>query len=465
MIYCDLSDVLILIGRTHPLLVHLPIGILFIGAIFEMLALIRQDHNFSFTLSWIWFLAMLTAVFSSVAGLLLAQEGGYDNDLLNVHQWSGLSVAALTVILLVSRIKMHWRQTHRVALSFVGLILVSVAGHFGGSLTHGDDFLTSPLLEVIGMESDVEQIIAPRKPIENMEEALVYQDLVEPVLEQKCFRCHSSKKQKGKLRLDEYQFVVAGGKNGSTLVPGKPMESELYKRLTLPKDDKHRMPPKGKSQMSKYEINLIHWWIESANGSNSIKVAQVERDDSIRMVLTKIAGNELPEFKKDDELPEVEVTEVSEESLKPLRDAGLIVRRFAPELPFLTVNCVNAPGFNDEQAKLLVPFADQIIWLKAGSTKLTDTGMAHVSKLKNLTRLSVEYTNITDAGLVHLKNFPSLVYLNVVGTNVSDKSVTVIRDCNKLRSIYLWQSRVTKKGAMTLKEFLPDAKVNLGDDL
>jgi hypothetical protein len=53
-----------------------------------------------------------------------------------------------------------------------------------------------------------------RPPIKNINEALVYQDLVEPVLEQKCWQCHSRRKQKGQLRLDAVEYLWEAVKTG-----------------------------------------------------------------------------------------------------------------------------------------------------------------------------------------------------------------------------------------------------------
>ena len=146
-----------------------------------------------------------------------------------------------------------------------------------------------------------------------------------------------------------------------------------------------------------------------------------------------------------------------------LRKAGLVVNRFASGSSFLTVNCVNASGFDDEQTTLLLPLADNIVWLKAGHTKLTDRGLKNLGALKNLTRLSLENTSITDNGLSVLNNFDHLIYLNLIGTSITDKSIAVISKQKKLKSVYLWQTDVTPAGAALLRQALPTTEVNLGE--
>jgi hypothetical protein len=55
---------------------------------------------------------------------------------------------------------------------------------------------------------------------------------------QKCVLCHNAEKFKGKLRLDGYQQVMLGGKNGPVISPREPTKSEIYRRITLPPDSK-----------------------------------------------------------------------------------------------------------------------------------------------------------------------------------------------------------------------------------
>ncbi|MGB8166992.1 MAG: DUF1549 domain-containing protein [Chthoniobacteraceae bacterium] len=82
-----------------------------------------------------------------------------------------------------------------------------------------------------------------------------------PVFYHHCFGCHSEKqvKPKGKLRLD-----TADGIRGSdVIVAGKPDESELLKRVSLPHTDEDVMPPlKGGAQpLNDAERALLRQWI------------------------------------------------------------------------------------------------------------------------------------------------------------------------------------------------------------
>ena len=82
-----------------------------------------------------------------------------------------------------------------------------------------------------------------------------------PVLYHHCFACHSEKqaKPKGGLRLDSAEAIRAG----DVLIPGKPDESELLKRVSLPHSDEDVMPPlKGGAQpLSEAERAMLRRWI------------------------------------------------------------------------------------------------------------------------------------------------------------------------------------------------------------
>ena len=50
-----------------------------------------------------------------------------------------------------------------------------------------------------------------------MQEVKVYDSVIQPIFQTKCYSCHSSKKQKGGLRLDKYDLIMKGGKDGKII--------------------------------------------------------------------------------------------------------------------------------------------------------------------------------------------------------------------------------------------------------
>jgi len=88
---------------------------------------------------------------------------------------------------------------------------------------------------------------------------------IRPILSDKCFRCHgpdpSSRKEE--LRLDQRAFAIADRDGLFAIVPGKPEESELWRRVSS-LDPDEVMPPaeSHKKTLDEVELNTIRTWIE-----------------------------------------------------------------------------------------------------------------------------------------------------------------------------------------------------------
>lgn len=82
-----------------------------------------------------------------------------------------------------------------------------------------------------------------------------------PLLKQRCGNCHSGTQKEGGFSFNTREALLAGGESGSSLVPGKPDESELLARVTTD-DEFTRMPPEG-DPLSPTEISLLKRWIKS----------------------------------------------------------------------------------------------------------------------------------------------------------------------------------------------------------
>jgi hypothetical protein len=80
---------------------------------------------------------------------------------------------------------------------------------------------------------------------------------VYPILRRACFDCHGKEKQKGDLRLDERRHAVA---DADVIVPGHPEQSELIRRVSLPREDDEAMPARG-TPLSQAEVERLRLWI------------------------------------------------------------------------------------------------------------------------------------------------------------------------------------------------------------
>src|SRR5262245_65608744 len=69
---------------------------------------------------------------------------------------------------------------------------------------------------------------------------------IRPILSKNCYACHGpdAKSRTTKMRLDQRESATAKNKKGKApIVPGKPDESELIRRVSS-KDEADHMPPK-----------------------------------------------------------------------------------------------------------------------------------------------------------------------------------------------------------------------------
>lgn len=291
----------------------------------------------------------------------------------------------------------------------------------------------------------------------------LYTDLVAPILNAKCVSCHGEEKQKGKLRVDTVAFMM----EGESLVPGKPDESYLLERVYLPLDDGDHMPPEDEPQLTEQETAVLTFWVKSGAKEKGT-VAEAKPDEATAAAIAHVIGN-LPEaptkVAKADapkELDEATKKKV-EETIGRVEESGASLMAIAQNTPELRYSALNiTKEFKDENLEALKPISEQVKWMDLARTGVTDKGLAHLSGMKNLTRLHLENTGVTDAGLDSLKGLSNLEYLNLYGTQVSDKGIEKLSGLKNLKKVFLWQSKVTDAGAKKLASAIPGVDVNTG---
>ena len=86
-----------------------------------------------------------------------------------------------------------------------------------------------------------------------------FESKVRPLLIERCYECHSDKKQKGGLRLDSQPGWLAGGDTGAVIVPGDPAKSLLVEAIGRKNDDL-QMPPQ--EALGAAEVGVLTEWIQ-----------------------------------------------------------------------------------------------------------------------------------------------------------------------------------------------------------
>lgn len=449
-----------IVGRFHPLLVHFPIGLLFLAGLFEFLSYFKKYRKLRGAVQTTLFWGAVFSTLSAVSGYVLSQEGGYDDRLLDLHRNAGIVTASFAWILFFIRRSavtfFHEKEKQKLVRIFLFvpmLGVLSLTGHLGGSLTHGEEFFFPPDPH----DSSSGKLSLSPAVLAHPDSAVLYRDVVEPILRSKCYGCHSSVKQKGQLRLDTPELLRKGGKHGAVINNHIVDSSALYSRMVLSVEDEKHMPPKEKPQPESAEIDLVHAWIEGG-ASFEKQVREFKSPAKIKEYLAALVD----EFTQPSLTPDREVGAAPMKAVEALSSKGVIVLPVAKDSHYLSVNFVNARSLGNDDLSLLLPLKEQLLWLNLARTKITDKGLVTISQLPNLTQLNLEYTGVSDAGMKPLKQLSSLTVLNLVGTEVGDDGISSLAAVKSLNKIFVYKSKVTKEGVLALKQNAPALVTDTG---
>jgi hypothetical protein len=107
---------------------------------------------------------------------------------------------------------------------------------------------------------------SPNIIAQNIPETIDFNYHIRPILSDRCFKCHGpdANKREAELRLDTEEGAFKALKDnpaGHVIIPGNPLQSELYLRVSS-KDTSYLMPPPSSNlKLSDFEIKLIEKWI------------------------------------------------------------------------------------------------------------------------------------------------------------------------------------------------------------
>lgn len=441
-------------GKFHPLLVHLPIGFLILAALFQWVGALKKYNRLRGAVSITLLAGCIAALLSCFTGYFLSLEGGYNITTLDQHMWMGIitTITALIAWLMSIRIIpipfFNRPVSLNVSLLFI-LLFITIAGHLGGTLTHGEGF----------MAFNKTAETSNRPAITNVNEALVYADVIQPILQHKCGDCHNQNKMKGELSLQDMKQIMKGGKHGAVVKPGNPLESEIIKRVSLNPSDKKFMPTDGKPALTAAEKTLISWWIENHLQNEDKNIAAANPPDSVRKMIENYFGGVIT---ADNGVPKEQMTNpplrltapaLQANSLQQLTDAGFVVKQihYAPDLLDVTLP---ASEETDRKNKLeaLKAFKENIVWLNLSGNQLTDDALTEVKQFTNLQRLRLDKNPVTDAGIAELSALKNLESINLCFTKITSKSISTLSSLPGLHTAYVWGSPLPQKDSLIGKD-------------
>jgi hypothetical protein len=262
------------LGRFHVLLVHGPIVLLLLVPVFELIG--RRPHwvDLRAAAGSLLSLAAFLAFATALDGWLLAWSGGYRGHDVTTHMWAGALLAGACGTASLARCGALPRAAYPTLLT-AAVALMIWTGHTGGSITHGDGFLTEKLpprmRAWLGMTAEAPRTApgapALSKPVRagpgsaDPANPAFYAVHVAPLLGRSCVSCHRTEKHKGGLLLDTYEHLMRGGDDGPVILPGNPKASEILRRVRLPASDDDSMPSDGDKPLAPEEIQMIERWI------------------------------------------------------------------------------------------------------------------------------------------------------------------------------------------------------------
>ena len=473
------ADATLFFGRFHSLIVHLPIGFILLAAILFALSFVKKFHFLAKSLPLVLSFSAITAIISVILGFLLATEGGYPDGSLFWHRLMGIAVAILSIlsILLIlgyfdkrnsgkslqSRLDIPFIESEiQGQKKMLGLILgasvisVSITGHLGGNLTHGEGYLFAYAPELVqniflDEELDADLYEFPQDP----DSTLIFDHIIQPILIQKCASCHDAETQKGGLQVSSLEHLIEGGETGPALEEGAPESSELYKRVTMDPKSMKYMPPKG-AGLSYNEITLLKYWIE--NGiSRELAVTNEEIPEEVKGYLETAYGLST---RKKSHYEKAQVAAAPEDVLDGIRKLGYRISTLSDENNFLDV--VALKKISKEDLEALSQIKEQITWLDLGEAGVEDAWMDMIASFPNLTRLLLDNNPLTDKGAVSLAKLEHLESINLYNTEVGDSTLNSLASIPSLQRAYLWKTKVSKELAGKLAEENSVLKVDLG---
>lgn len=380
--------VLELLGKSHLLWVHLPIGFIFLALVLTLLKWKNPEAPYFILLPLIWRLATLAAIFSVFSGLLLSENQEGTN--LLFHQYAGifLTMGLITYLLFKKNF----------ILIFIGILFV-ITIHLGASLTHGEDYLFTK----------------KKKEITQLNEVELFEDAIVPIFKAKCYSCHKPGKRKGDLDLTSYEGI--GDKK------------ELVRRTQLPKSHKEFMPANGKAPLSKEQLAILSYWVE-IGAPKTKRLAQLQLDAKRKAIFES--------FFKLNENPLLSLN-VKPAKYEHLAKNGFLIQPIYRQSALLEVKYT---GKRKPELKFLQEIKKQVVWLDLSNSGLRDEDLNIVGQLENLFKLNLSKNDISNQGITALGKLKHLKEINLYETKVSSDALNHILQMPNIDKIYVWETKI-----------------------
>ena len=99
---------------------------------------------------------------------------------------------------------------------------------------------------------------------ENLPPTVEFARDIRPILSENCFQCHGpdEAQREADLRLDRREGLYGEGSDAAIITPGRPEESELFRRISSTDAEERMPPPDSGIRLTDEQITAVKTWIE-----------------------------------------------------------------------------------------------------------------------------------------------------------------------------------------------------------
>ncbi len=429
---------LAILGRLHPLILHLPIGFFFALWLFWGIRKYINTPNYERLYLFGTGIMAILSLITAAAGLFLSKSNSSTD--IDFHKYSGLLFTLLVVLLF------EFNQPDKkwfVGIKILATIVLLISGHLGGELTHGEDFLFG------SKTADTSSF--QLQPNDN-----IYTKAVFPIIEQKCLQCHNDNKTKGQLNMKSLALMLKGGKNGAALVVGDALNSHLIQRINLPLDDKKHMPPKSKAQLTNDEMLILTAWINNGAKTNQL-LKDIKTIPAYYAIFTatKTQNKTAIEDKYD-------FSAAKKSLLDELNTPFCSVEPLAVHSPALRASFYVSAKFDTQKLKDLTKVKEQLVELNLNKMPLGSNEIQILNEFTNLKKLYINSTGISSKDLALLKPLKHLKVLSIANNQLTAEALLTLENFKSLEYLYTWESGINTSEIQNWAKKYPNFNIITG---
>ena len=354
-----------------------------------------------------------------------------------MHKVFGLSLTAISFISWFLRLSIFsnlFSSSLKTLSNTIIIVLLTLTGHYGGNLTHGETYLVD-----YAPENIKELVVKKNKYVElEVDSVKIYNDLIQPIFNQKCVSCHNKEISRGNLNMDSYSNLLKGGSNGNPINKSDPRKSLLIKRITMPTSELKYMPPDGEP-VSFDEIKTLIWWINNLDKSNE-NLASLKVEDDIKESLEMLYSLN---FKEKQWFEKIVLEKLDESLIQNIDNSTFQIKYISDDKKYLSVKYLKK-NVSISDIEKLKKISSNIIYFKAESSNLSNDMIKSISNFENLVKLEIQDNNIDDESIEILQSLNNLEILNIHNTKITSEVIEVLKNFKNLKRAYVWGTSISK---------------------